>query len=302
MEIRHLRYFIAVAEVGSITGAAARLHITQPALSRQLHDLEAELGVKLIERVGRGIRISAAGERLLSRSRDVLRSVARLKADAEDVSGGAVRDLRLIAPAQAIESFLAEALSKFQNDFPDLSIKIIEAPSGEVQDLLERGEAELAVAAVPVGPQMRNRTIARGVIHVAMREDDPLAAKGRVDLEDLQDSPVLLMRTGTLTRKIFDSACHLNQISPQIRYESSSPHSLAALAANGFGRAIMPVTASLTVEGVTASPLYASGSRLAVDLAVLWHPGFHPSQQAIELMDRIEVAAQSTNFMKPVDL
>jgi DNA-binding transcriptional LysR family regulator len=72
VELRHLRYFVSVAEVASVSKAALRVHVSQPALSRQIHDLERELGVRLFDRVGRGIRLTAEGEDLLARARDVL--------------------------------------------------------------------------------------------------------------------------------------------------------------------------------------------------------------------------------------
>ena len=82
MELRHLRYFVAVADAGSVSRAATQLRVTQPALSRQIRDLETELGLPLFDRVGRRLQLTAAGETLLARTRDVLRAAESLREEA----------------------------------------------------------------------------------------------------------------------------------------------------------------------------------------------------------------------------
>ena len=106
MELRHLRYFVSVAEAASVSKAALRVHISQPALSRQLHDLERELGVRLFARVGRGIRLTAEGEDLLARTRDVLTRAESLGARARALAGGSIGVLRVGATPQVIQNIL----------------------------------------------------------------------------------------------------------------------------------------------------------------------------------------------------
>jgi DNA-binding transcriptional LysR family regulator len=110
MELRHLRYFVAVAEAGAFSRAATRLRITQPALWRQVHDLEMELGVRLFERAGRRIRLTSAGEGLLRRSRDLLDGVDQLAEHAHAMRSGEVGTLRVGASPQIIQSVLPPVL------------------------------------------------------------------------------------------------------------------------------------------------------------------------------------------------
>ena len=90
MELRHLRYFVSVAEQGSVSKAAQQVHVSQPALSRQIRDLEAELGVQLFDRVGRGIELTAEGEDLLRHCRDVLAQAESVRERARALHGGVV--------------------------------------------------------------------------------------------------------------------------------------------------------------------------------------------------------------------
>src|SRR5262245_64957624 len=108
MELRHLRYFVSVAEAGSVSKAALQVHISQPAVSRQIRDLEAELGVLLFVRVGRRIELTAHGEDLLKRSEDVLAQAASLVEHARTLGGGLTGVLRIGATPQAIQAGLAD--------------------------------------------------------------------------------------------------------------------------------------------------------------------------------------------------
>ena len=114
MELRHLRYFVSVAEASGVSRAALRVHISQPALSRQIHDLERELGVRLFVRVGRGIRLTVEGEDLLARARDVLTGAESLGARARALADGAVGVLRVGATPQVMQNILPGFLAAYR--------------------------------------------------------------------------------------------------------------------------------------------------------------------------------------------
>src|SRR5688500_4928070 len=108
MELRHLRYFSAVVEAGGVSRAAARLRITQPALSRQIRDLEVELGTELFDRIGRRLQLTATGEDLLARSRDILAAADALFDRARRLRSGEAGILRVGVTTQTLESVLAD--------------------------------------------------------------------------------------------------------------------------------------------------------------------------------------------------
>jgi len=118
MDLRHLRYFVGVAEAESFSRAATRLHVTQPALSRQIRDLEGELGVRLFERSSRQVRLTPEGEDLLRRSRDALVVVEALRDRAHSLGGGRVGILRVGGTPQILESVLSPFLSRYRRANP----------------------------------------------------------------------------------------------------------------------------------------------------------------------------------------
>jgi DNA-binding transcriptional LysR family regulator len=146
MELRHLRYFAAVADTGAFSRAAVRLRITQPALWRQVHDLEMELGVRLFERSGRRVRVTSAGEGLLLRSRDLLAGVDQLVEHAQAVRGGEVGSLSIGASPQVIQNVLAPFLTRYLKSRQGVDIHLIEKGGVHTLGLVERGEVHLALA------------------------------------------------------------------------------------------------------------------------------------------------------------
>ena len=146
MELRHLRYFVAVADAGSVSRAATQLRVTQPALSRQIRDLETELGLPLFDRVGRRLQLTAAGETLLARTRDVLRAAESLREEAGALAGGATGTLRLGATAQTLESLISAFLVGFRRQWPGVDVRLIEDGGLLVVAQGTSGTRRLAVA------------------------------------------------------------------------------------------------------------------------------------------------------------
>src|SRR6266545_7956385 len=154
MDLRHLRTFVTVAEQGSVSKAALRLRIAQPALSRHISDLEQELGLMLFDRVGRRLVLTSEGEQLLGDCRSLLGQVGSISERAELLRRGDSGMLRVTASPQVIESVFSTFLHRYAKSYPNVQVKLIEAVGFEILGLLERGEAHLGISltqAVPAG-------------------------------------------------------------------------------------------------------------------------------------------------------
>src|SRR2546428_13890643 len=122
MDCGHLRYFVAVADAGSVSRAATQLNLTQPALSRQVRALETELGLPFFDRVGRRLHLTAAGENLLERTREILRAADALRERAGALAGGRTGTLRLGATAPTPESLISAFLLGFRRAWPGIDV------------------------------------------------------------------------------------------------------------------------------------------------------------------------------------
>ena len=140
MDLRHIRTFVTVAELGTVSRAALRLRIAQPALSRQLIDLEQELGLQLFDRVGRRLLLTGEGVQLLSGCRILLNSASALTEQAQLLRHGDTGVLRIAGSPQHIEGVLAQFLHRYAERYPKVEVKISEGTRSEILALLERGE------------------------------------------------------------------------------------------------------------------------------------------------------------------
>jgi DNA-binding transcriptional LysR family regulator len=191
VELRHLRYFIAIAEERSFTGAAERLWIAQPGLSTQMRRLEAELGVQLFERHPRGIELTQAGELFLGRARAAVSAADVALATGRDLEAGVIGSLRLGLAAGARWPLASELLLRFARERPGVELSVVEAYGGALWRDLRAGRLDAVVA--PTGHGSADlSTLALGHEDwvALVGAGHPLAGIGSVDAEDLQGRPI----------------------------------------------------------------------------------------------------------------
>jgi DNA-binding transcriptional LysR family regulator len=244
MDLRHLRTFVTVAELGTVSKAALRLHIAQPALSRQIWDLERELGLKLFDRVGRRLVLSGEGEQLLGNCRNLLGYARSLTDQAQQLRVGDRGLLKVTASAQLIDSVFSTFLHRYAERYPNVQVKPIEATGFEILAMIERGEANLGINLDHVVPAGNDHFASHPVppleFWAACHASFELGHDDSIELRRLAPYPLLSMDSSFTLRKTFDSACHLAGLKPNIVIESRSPHTLLALAEAGHGVAIVP--------------------------------------------------------------
>src|SRR6476661_3259611 len=240
MDLRRLRTFVAVAELGTVTKAAVRLRIGQPALSRQIGDLQQELGLKLFDHVGRGLVLTAEGEQLLSDCRRVLTDFDVVRERAEILRRGDRGVLKVAAPPHTIESVLSRFLPQYTERFPNVHVALSEALGHEQTAMLERGEVHLGIRLEQGGPRFDSRILPPAEALAAGAPSLELGHAGLIDIGRLAAYPLLLPDPGYSIRRLFDAACRLADVEPNILLESRAPHTLLALAEVGQGVAIIP--------------------------------------------------------------
>ena len=270
MELRDLRYFVAVADHHGFSRAANTLKISQPALSRQIRSLEKELGIQLFDRVGRRTLLTAAGTDLLDRGRALLRESESIKGRASDLSGGSRGLLRLGATPHAYESFVARLLARFRRAKPEIEISLVEDGAANLVDAVKTGSIHVAVASLPIGTGLEGRPLFPfGVVAVVPRSH-PLAASKMVDPVELARYPLLLMNRSFLTRQLFDRACQALHVTPKVLLESNSAHTLLSLAENGQGIAVIPSTVKLGQSRQRIVPLQYRGKPVGLWMSAVW--------------------------------
>ena len=271
MDLKRLRTFVTVAEKGTVSGAAAALRITQPALSRQLQDLEAEFGVSVFEKVGRRLRLTAEGAELVGMCRTLLRHADDVLEYARSLAEGDSGELHIGATPHTIASVFTGFLRQFAAKYPRVRVKTVEAGAVDQLELLRRGELHAAVG-VQEGKDWEFTAYPLPLIKI-LAAYNPAAGfsfAATADVRELADVPLLLLVQGYGSRKSFDAACRLERVVPKVFMESSAPETLLALAREGHGAAVIPATAPVDRRSLHLSALTFRGSPLTTEIAVLW--------------------------------
>ncbi len=270
MNLRQLRTFLAIADAGGIARAGARLNLSQPAASRQILSLEADLGVKLFDRIGRRIRLTSEGEYLLGRSRRLLMEADSLTEGAQALQKGSAGLLRVGATPQAIESTLAVFLPHYRRRHPGIEVHLVEDGALHLADRLARGDVHLAL--VPSDERFRQQPLFPIYVLAVLSETHRLSRHRTLDILSLTDEPVLLLNRSFATREWFDSACGVARIRPRVLFESAAAHTIIALAGARYGIAVVPSNVLIPRGGVRARPLVRHGMALGSWATVAWDP------------------------------
>ena len=213
MDLRHVRTFVTVAELGTVSKAALHLRIAQPALSRQIHDLEQELGFKLFDRVGRRLLLTSQGEQLLGDCRGLLNYASALTERALLLQHGDTGVLKVAASPQHIESVLSPLLHRYAQRYPNVQVRMTEGSGAEILSMLDRGEIHFAqnlLHAVPVDTTRFGSTpLAPVELLAASRSELGCDKHGSIEINDLASYPLLVLEGGFGFRRAFDAACRV---------------------------------------------------------------------------------------------
>jgi DNA-binding transcriptional LysR family regulator len=271
MDLKRLRTFVTVTDLGTVSKAAVRLRISQSALSRQISDLEYECGFKLFDRIGRRLFLTTRGEQLLADCRGVLGQMGSLGERIELLKRGDFGVLKLAAPPQTIESVLSEFLPRYAKNFPNVRVKLMEALGMDQVPLLERGEVHIGIRHDQgVNPWFESFALPPDDVLAACRSSLPLGRGGMIDIVALAAHPLLLLDPGYSVRRLFDAACRVADVEPDILVESRAPHTLLALAEAGQGVAIIPSVLRTARYRLTIARVAHRGKPLRDRYVIQW--------------------------------
>lgn len=274
MDLRHVRTFVTVAEIGTVSKAAERLHVAQPALSRQIANLEDELGLKLFDRVGRRLMLTSEGERLLNDCRGLLNYARAVGEQAQVLRRGDVGVLRVSASPHLIEGIFPDFLRHYAARYPNVQVRLVDvAAGGEALAMLERGEIHLVQTIVraiaPDEQRFASHPLAPMQMLAACHPKLKLGTDGSVEIGRLAPYPLLQATPDFAMRRNFDAACRLAGFTPNNVLESRAPHALLAMAEAGHGVAIIPSALRLHRYKVRVLRVTFRGKALSEPLTML---------------------------------
>ncbi len=242
MELRHLRYFLAVAETGSLTVAAEqRLHTSQPSLSRQIRDLEDQVGVELFLRSARGVELTAAGRAFLDHARLALTQVDAAVEAARRAAQPSKQRFALGFLTGQEMTWLPRALHLLRDELPNIDVTVSSDYSPDLAEAVARGKLDLAFMRAEPGFDLAYETVAREPLVVLMASDHPLAERKAVSAADLVGSPFIGMaKKAQVLRAVVDAYLEREGVQLTPTQGVDNPAMVMSLVASMRGATLIP--------------------------------------------------------------
>ena len=273
MELRHLRYFVAVAEELHFGKAARRLNLAQPPLSQQIRALESELGLPLFVRSSRKVALTEAGHLFLQQSRLVLAQAEQAQHTMRAMHRGEAGRLTIGFVSSAVYSLVPAILHEFNRRRPNVEIRCLEMTSTQQQVAFHERQIQIGFTRNPAdGPHLQRETLTKEAFVLALPTSHPRAAQTRLRLKDFANEGFILFSRlhGSAIYDGIIASCQRAGFSPRISQEGGGVQTILALVAAGLGVAMVPASLqNLRRPGVVYRTLPRADTQ-EVELALIW--------------------------------
>jgi LysR family hydrogen peroxide-inducible transcriptional activator len=241
MEIHQLRYFVAVAEEGSFSRAAAKVRVAQPSLSQQIRKLEGEVGQPLFDRLPRSVVLTEAGRCLIDYARQILNSIDDARRCVGELKGEISGKLAVGAIPTIAPYVLPDLVGKFQKHYPEVTLEIMEDVTEGITRRVEAGELDVALASTcQSSPTLRRESVGNEPLLALVPERHPLAKKTLVELDDLKSQRFLLLHEMHCLSQQVHHLLEARHLRPEVALAGSQLGTIANMVAAGIGVSIVP--------------------------------------------------------------
>jgi DNA-binding transcriptional LysR family regulator len=277
VELRHLRYFVAVAEELHFGRAATRLRIAQPALSQQVQQLERELGVQLLARSRRAVALTEPGRLFLTEARRTLAQAAAAAEVARRAAAGEAGRLRVGYVDVALWGVLPDVLRAYRERYPEVAVTLHERLPHQQLAMLRTGALDLGIGPPPPAGTVETAPVSDDPVMVALPAAHALGVRAAIHLAELAAEPWVMVPTRVPTRlgSLVTAACAAAGFTPRVSQEARQLDALVALVSAGLGVTLVPSAAErVRRPGVVFRPL--RGVDLRLPLVAAWRRGDPP--------------------------
>jgi DNA-binding transcriptional LysR family regulator len=280
MELRTLRAFVEVVRQGGFSQAAKVVFATQSTVSKAVKQLEDEIGVPLLDRIGHRSSLTAAGDVVYRRALRMLAERDDLVAELDELRGLKRGTLRLGLPPVGSSTLFAPLFAIYRSRYPGIDIRLMEHGSERLEEILLSGDIDLAASLLPVSGGFEWQDVRTEPLMVLLPSDHALARKKSIDLASLQDLPFILFETGFALNRIILDACQRRGFEPTIAARSSQIDFIVELAATGMGIAFLPRMIAEQRSHPSVCHVLLAEPQTEWHIAMIWRRGGYLSHAA----------------------
>ena len=278
LDSRRLRVFVEVVRQGGFSRAAERLHATQPTVSKAVQQLESELRVRLLDRVGRRIKLTAAGELVFRRAVPLLTQSDDLVAELAEVRGLKSGVLRIGFPRLGASALFARMFALFRRRYPAIEVTVGVHSGQRMRELLRSGAIDVGVLGKPIELEFEQQEIRTEPIVVLLPREHPAAARPAVVLSQLAAMPAIMPDEDSVLHKVMSAAYQRAGITPRVASLCHDPDLVFELVAAGLGIAFLPRALALKHRHRSVRTVALKDPNCHWSIAFCWRRGAHVSE------------------------
>lgn len=286
MELRHLRYFLELAQTEHLTQSAQNLFVTQSTLSHGLRQLEEELGIVLFERIGRGLKLSEAGRAFQGYAARALQEVESGRMALAEISGLNAGSLRIGILPSFGHTFIPPAVAAFSSRYPNVHVAVRELRAGDIEQMLLDGQLDVGISLCPAERvELDVEPLFDEELVLVVPPGHRLAARRSLPLKELQAVPLAMQPRSFVTRRILDAAFRTARAAPAVRLEMDSVEALVRVCRTGALATIIPERVAHHASDLRLIRLHSPTPGRSA--GVLWRKGGSRNVAALEFVRRM---------------
>jgi DNA-binding transcriptional LysR family regulator len=271
VDIRPLQYFVTVASLKSFTRAGEQLHVTQPTISKMIRSLENELGVVLLDRSTKHVRLTDAGEAVLAQAQQIITALEGLTDNLSDVIHLRKGTARIGMPPIVGAHFFPAVIARFKAQYPEITLRLTEDGAKKIEEDVAEGRLDLGVTALPTDEErFETYPFVQEVLKVVLKAGHPLAERPALSLRDLREEPFILYRQDFALHDRIKRACAAAGFEPSVVCESSQWDFIREMVAANLGIALLPETICRGLDPARLASVPLVEPVIPWHLAVIW--------------------------------
>ncbi len=293
MDIQNLKAFMLVAETGSFSAAAEKLHLTQPAVSKRIALLEEQLEANLFDRIGRNVSLTEAGSALLPHAKNVQQELEAAQRSVRDLAGNVSGELRLATSHHIGLHRLPPVLSQFSRAYPDVNIDIDFMDSEQAHELIHQGNAELAVVTLSPAKEASLVTLpvwTDPLDFMAATDHELFSKTGKTELAALAAYPAIVPGLNTYTGQIIKSLFDRHNLKLQVSLATNYLETIRMMASVGLGWTVLP----RSMGDSSLTTIEVKEVKIERTLGIVYHQGRSLSRAAKAFIDAVMDCAEKT--------
>ncbi|MGO3345326.1 MAG: LysR family transcriptional regulator [Marinomonas sp.] len=283
MDLKPLRYFLAIANSASFTKAAEQLKVAQPAVSMAIKKLETELGLTLIHRADRKISLTDEGERLFLHAKKIIQATDDAILEMNELKGLRQGEVRVGIPSMLGSYYFPPILMAFRHRHPTLNLKVIEGGTWQLQRMLEQGELDLSVIVAETLPNnLETHHLIKEEMRVTIAKDHPFSQLESITPDTFFDEELVMFKEGYFHRRIIDRLAKENNKTPKIGFETNLIPLIKSITQQGFGVSTLLSMVIESDDGLITRPF---NPPIWLDLSIAWRKGAYLSHANQAFLD-----------------